>query len=193
MCLAILKSAKAAIADDVLRGGWTANPDGAGFAYVYKNKVIISRGFTVLKDFLAAYKTAADKYKTSPFLIHFRIRSMGSKAVSNTHPFSILGGSGALIHNGTISGTDAKHSEGDSDTSLFVKKHGDSLDYDTIIKHQKDWDTALGYNKVVMLYNDGKHAIINENSGFWNDDVWYSNQNYRTSASVYSGRSSYPM
>ncbi len=194
MCLAILKPAKASISDDILRAGWIANPDGAGYAYVYKKKMVINKGFTTLKDFLASYKDASAVFKTSPFLIHFRIRSMGDKDMANTHPFPIMNNSAALIHNGTISGTGAKPSVGESDTALFVKRFGDDLDFDTITKNQKDWDDAVGYNKIAILYNDSRHAIINERSGFWNDDVWYSNQSYKTamSSSGSSGRNSVP-
>ncbi len=183
MCLAILKPAKASVTDDALRGGWIANSDGGGFAYIHKNKMVINKGFTSLKEFMASYKAASEKFSTSPFLIHFRIRSMGDKSVSNMHPFPVLNGSGALIHNGTISGTDAKYSTGESDTALFVAKYGASLDFDTITKHQKEWDDALGYNKVAILYNDSSYALINEKNGYWNNDVWYSNQSYKNSSS----------
>lgn len=174
MCLAIFKPAKVAVPEANLHQGWIRNPDGGGFAYVHKGKVHVVKGLMTWKDFLAAYLAASSKFKDSPFLIHFRIRSLGDKSDSNTHPFMFK--YGALIHNGTIDGTGAKHAEGKSDTALFAEKVGDYLDYENTHKHKKEWDEALSaYNKVVILYNDKKHLILNEDQGKWDGDVWYSN------------------
>lgn len=176
MCLAIVKPGPAVIPESHLRQGWISNSDGAGFSYIKEGKVCIEKGFMELKDFLAAYQVASTKYKSSPFLIHFRIRSMGNKTADNTHPFVIAGG--ALIHNGSLDGTGAQYGEGPSDTAMFAARFAADLTFDIVNNNKKEFDSALGYNKMCMLYDDGKYAIINEKDGVWKDDVWYSNHSF---------------
>lgn len=178
MCLAIFKPAKVKIPEERLSNGWISNPDGAGFAYVDRGKVVVEKGFMNLKDFLAAYKKTTEKFKSSPFLVHFRIRSMGDKTADNTHPFRIK--DGVMIHNGGFDGTGAQHQTGPSDTRLFAQRFGDLFTFETLDKHKKDFEEAIGWNKVAILYDDGKHIILNETKGEWVDDVWYSNFSWRS-------------
>lgn len=191
MCLAIFKPAKVMVPEAHLNAGWQSNSDGAGFAFIKDGKVVAAKGYMNLKDFIAAYTTAAARNKKSPFLIHFRIRSMGEKGEVNTHPFPIKGG--MLIHNGTIDGTDAEWQKGPSDTSCFAEKFYEALAYDTVSKHKKEFEEAVSFNKIAMLYDNGQHIILNESRGHWTNDVWYSNHGYTasSSSSVYSGGTGY--
>lgn len=181
MCLAIFKPADKDIALSHLKAGWQGNSHGAGFAYVRKNKVESEKGFMKLQDFLTAYEAAAKKNKKSPFLIHFRITSMGHGGADNTHPH--LFQHGALIHNGTIYGTGAQHGVGPSDTAKFAEMYGPKLTYLTVQKHKAELDAALKHNRFALLYNDGRHQIINEDEGVWIDGVWYSNRYFLHQAS----------
>lgn len=179
MCLAIFRPAGTDVPVEHLRNGWIGNPDGAGFAFVKDGEVEIRKGFMLLKDFSEAYKVAAEENPDSPFLIHFRIRSMGSREACNTHPYRLPDG-GALIHNGTITGTGASYDKGDSDTMLFIKKFGESLTFDVVSSVKPALEKALDYNKLVMLWGDGRHFILNEASGWWEAGVWYSNGTFRS-------------
>lgn len=177
MCLAILKPAKVSIPEECLRNGWIANPDGGGYAFVHKGKVVVRKGYTKLQDFLKDFNEDIKKYKSSPFVIHFRIRSMGDKTPENTHPFPITGG--VMIHNGTLNGTGAIYQQGPSDTSLFAEKFKDHLNMRFVLDHKAELAEAIGrYNKFVFLYDNGQAAIVNEDSGVWRDDVWYSNYTF---------------
>lgn len=178
MCLAIYKPPSAVIPEEHLTAGWQGNNDGAGFAYIKKGKVVIEKGFLKLQEFLTAYKKASEKYPDSPFLIHFRIASMGEKGAENTHPWAFKGG--ALIHNGTISGTGATWNKGLSDTGLFTKKLDGVITHAMLADNAAKWDAALGSNKVCFLFDDGKFHIINMTLGQWNEGVWYSNGSYKT-------------
>jgi predicted glutamine amidotransferase len=132
-----------------------------------------------LKEFEEAFEKDNKQYgKKSAFVIHFRIRSQGDKSAENTHPFEIAGG--VLIHNGTLDGTGSEWGVGASDTALFCKAVGDELSYEAVAEKKQDLELAIGtYNKFVMLYEEGKHHIINEKQGNWNADTWYSNFSYR--------------
>lgn len=179
MCMAIFKPAKVAVKEEYLRNSWIANPDGGGFAYVKGGKVVVEKGFKVLKEFLAAYDKAYSKNKNSPFLIHFRIRSTGGREAENTHPFAFK--HGALIHNGTLQGTGASWDKGPSDTELFVRKFGDQMTYENVTKLKTQIEDAVyGYNKIAILYPSKEAIIINEIRGFWEEGVWFSTQAFKS-------------
>jgi hypothetical protein len=182
MCLAILKPGKLVIPTAHLDEGWKRNPDGAGFAYVKDGKVQISKGYMSLKDFRAGYDRTFDLNQNSPFLIHFRIRTQGDRTPANTHPFPVKGG--ALIHNGGFSGVGAS-SSGPSDTALFARKYAEVFSYETLKDNKKEFEDAIGYNKVVMLYDDAKYLILNEKDGIWQDDIWYSNDSFTKFVAMY--------
>lgn len=188
MCLAIFKPAGIEAPEDHLRAGWIANSDGGGYAYIDNGKIVVCKGFAKLAEFLEAYKKDEEAHKGSPFLIHFRIRSAGAKSLDNTHPFQFE--HGALIHNGTMSGFSTDWEKGPSDTKLFTDKYGKVLTYENVTKFSDEWDLAMGsWNKVALLYPDGKHHIINKNNGHTETNgMWYSNTTYKgTYRGVYSG------
>lgn len=177
MCLAILKPAGVIVPDEHLRNGWIGNPDGAGYGYVKDGKTVAVKGFGKLSKFMEAYKKDAEANPTSPFIIHFRIRSMGDSSAGNTHPFPIEGG--LLIHNGTLSGTGAVYGAGPSDTALFADMFKSNLTFDFVQEHKDELNRICASNKLVMLYDNGTYQIVNDTLGVWVDGVWYSNNSYR--------------
>lgn len=191
MCLAVYKPAGLVIPASSLVNGFLNNSDGAGFAYVAKGKVNITKGLMTYKDFIAAYEAAFTANKKSPFLIHFRIRTMGFRDADNTHPYRLPNG-GALIHNGGIDGTGAIYNEGKSDTALFIEQFGQYLTYKNVEKYKASLEDVLSWNKLAMLYPDGKHHIINEKAGTWTDDIWYSNHTFK-SRPAYAPQAPYGM
>lgn len=180
MCVAILKPKGVAISEEVLKNCWDNNPDGAGFAYVKRRKVVTLKGFMSFEKFIEEYRKAEPSNRdSSPFVIHFRIATAGRVCPENTHPFPVEGG--VLVHNGHMFYTDRTGEK--SDTRLFCE---DTMDY---LKGKREWvankkaiEDAIGYNKLALLFNDGDYLIINENSGMWKDGVWYSNRHSHTPA-----------
>ena len=177
MCLAILKKAGATIPVDHLSNGWVSNPGGAGYGFVKNGKTESRKGFFKLREFMAAYNKDVEDNPDSPFLVHFRIPTYGAQDASNTHPFRI--DNGLLIHNGSFTGTEAKSNTGSSDTALFASMFAKNLSFKFVQDHKKELEDAIGYNKVALLYDDKSYTIINEASGYWVDDVWYSNTSYK--------------
>lgn len=173
MCLAIFKSAGAVLPEESIRNGWINNSDGGGYAFIHKGKIVVRKGFMTLKEFLASYAIDSKKYKKSPFVVHFRIRSMGDRGPENTHPYPIA--SGVLIHNGTLDGTGARFDQGDSDTAKFCKMFGSQMTSEWVANNKDKFELAVSYNKLVLLYENGEHFIINEAAGNWHEGVWYSN------------------
>lgn len=176
MCLAIVKLPDASVPEDNLKRGWIANPDGAGFAYVKDGKVVIEKRFMSYKAFREEYLRLSSLNSKSKFLIHFRIGTSGAKDASNTHPFAIDGG--ALIHNGCLTGTEAVWGTGASDTNMFANMFRSALSYDSVNNNMDKLNDALIGSKICLLYDDGRHLIINEKSGYWEKGVWYSNRSF---------------
>lgn len=186
MCLAIVQPVGSFIPIPHLQQGWVHNPDGAGYAFTRDGKVVVKKGYGKLKTFMEDYHKDVRDNEESAFLVHFRIRTYGDKGDGNTHPFIIP--NGAMIHNGSFTGTGAKGNEGASDTAAFANKFGQHLSYDFVYNKAKQLGDAISsYNKLALLYNDNRYVIVNEDQGVWDDKVWYSNGSYKR----YSGAIDY--
>ena len=177
MCIAIYVPAGAKVSQEHLHNGWCANSDGGGMAYLRGNKVKVVKSLMKWKDWWEVWQAAREANPSSPFLAHFRIRSTGANDADNTHPFKLK--TGAMIHNGTLTGSGADWNSGLSDTRMFVDKFGEHLTYDNVLKHKKAIEEAIGYNKLVFLFNNGKGVIINEESGQWHEGAWFSTGAFR--------------
>jgi hypothetical protein len=85
-----------------------ANPDGAGIAWIERGKVRFVKGVgaDVVEEVCALAATVP-----VPFIVHFRIRTVGETCDALCHPFPLSGGAmtrtkgsskrGVLFHNGT--------------------------------------------------------------------------------------------
>lgn len=162
------------MSEDRLRSCFSSNPDGAGFAYVRKGKVEISKGHMKFEDFWRYYTRAVRRNPRSNFLIHFRIGTSGTKGEANTHPFEVP--NGCLIHNGIMFDPDTV--EGNkSDTNVLCKEVSSYLDTkEKWIKAKTAVGEAIGRgNKFCLLFDDNDYVIVNEQEGNWEAGVWYSN------------------
>jgi glutamine phosphoribosylpyrophosphate amidotransferase len=182
MCMAILALPGSLIPEEHIERAWRVNSDGGGFAYVNKledgsSKVVVNKGYRVLDRFLQAYNATVAQgghFKSHPHILHLRYRTAGTHATENVHPFEIPGG--ALMHNGTLFWVDRGYK---SDTNLFAEEFGASLTHDKVKENMVALNKALSGNKIAMLYDDGKYAIINEHCGIWKNGIWYSNGGFR--------------
>lgn len=177
MCLAVFKPPGVSIDTAKLHKGWISNSDGAGFAFVKDGKVVVSKEHMTWKELLEAYTNAHKANPNSPFLIHFRIRSMGARNSENTHPYQYE--HGAMIHNGSLTGTAAVYDKGKSDTALFIEKYGKEFTFEFLNEHKDEMGKAVGWNKLAFLFDDGKHVIINEGQGVWDNGSWFSNHSFK--------------
>lgn len=170
MCLAIAKPAQAVIPIEHLEAGYEGNPHGCGFCYPEGGKVVVVKGLLKFSEFFKLYQ----EKEHLPMLIHFRVSTHGKPSQLNCHPFSILGGQYALIHNGVIAISLSLPEL--SDTGNFAKlvmepmlKAGIALDKPAFVFLVQQ---SIGsHNKVCVMDAKGRIFIYNETSGETEDAV----------------------
>lgn len=181
MCLAIAAKAGKRVPETHLAAGWRGNRDGAGFAYLRDGQVIVNKGHMTLDSLLSAYDADFINHQNSPFLIHFRTSTGGTLSKENTHPFS--GKYGAFIHNGVFYGMGNSVK---SDTAEFADIIADITE-EQLPKVLAKVEKHVGWSKCVFLTPSGALHFIDERSGYWDGDIWYSNLGYKSGVRDYGG------
>ena len=117
MCIIVSKEKNKNIpSKNILKNCFNANSDGAGFMYVYNNRVIIEKGFFTFDEFynrLMEVDKSLNLYKKS-LVMHFRIGTSGGFSEGVCHPFPVSDNINdlqktqvscklAMVHNGIIS------------------------------------------------------------------------------------------
>lgn len=185
MCIAILTTGNSKVPEENLRTGWRANPDGGGIAYIKDGRVVVNKGIMNVEEFIKSYEDAHIQSDAgSSMLLHFRIGTSGLKSQNNTHPFAIKpqkGPHGAMIHNGVMfkpaGAWTGPADDAFSDTRVFCNANNNILALEAVQNNKAALLTAIGnHNKLVFLYDDNTHVIVNEQAGFWHDGMWFSNR-----------------
>jgi hypothetical protein len=183
MCLAIFQPAGKQIPEGHLREGFMNNPHGAGFMYFDENGELCSFRSLEFDKFIDEYETMwAMHGQHSPFAIHFRWATHGTRGIENVHPFR-LNEHVAVLHNGIIDCiiNDPKM----SDTAAFVRDYLGSLptnwyDNDFLFHMVEDFTSG---SKLVIMTNEPSAEycayIVNERLGAWSEGIWYSNTSYQ--------------
>lgn len=170
MCLAISKPAGAIIPVEHLQSGYSGNPHGCGFCYSENGKLTIVKGLFSFEDFYEQYK----EKEHLAMLIHFRFSTHGKPNYINCHPFDILNGQYALIHNGVIKiHCSIPHL---SDTGNFSRLIMEPMLKLGVTPEKPAFrylvESAIGEgNKVCLMAADGSVTIYNEESGSSEDAV----------------------
>lgn len=170
MCIICVKNkgVKAPTAE-VIENMFTANPNGAGFAYVKNNRVIIHKGLMSLDSFNTAlekvYKSLGNQVQNTPFIYHFRITTSGGTKPQLTHPFPLTNKKSKLLklqqscdiavaHNGII---DINIEKGLSDTATYIKN--ELAPYKTL---KSDFYKAEVIQDAIHHRIDSKLAILSQ-------------------------------
>ena len=163
MCVIVLQPAGAELSGNKFRNCWSRNPDGGGFAYVAEGELWIDKGYFDMKEMLTEYRKARGIYPDSPFLLHFRIATVGPVDGENTHPFRVRDDL-VMAHNGTIQGFGDKER---SDSYDFAKTVLASLKPGWEEDETMGWlvEKAIGYNKIALLRSDGAMTILAVHNG----------------------------
>lgn len=200
MCIIVVKDKYNSLPKtEYLENCFDNNPDGAGFMYTKRGKVIIDKGYMTYKSFIKQYNKLCRKFnnfENKALIMHFRIGTAGTNSAKNTHPYPITDSISQLhktyiktdlgmAHNGIIHNYNpsAKEKKLDiNDTQNFIIKYVYSL-----YSHYKDFykneyilaglDDITG-SKLAFL---DKNDIISLVGEFEEDEngIKYSNDTYK--------------
>lgn len=195
MCVAVVCKPGHEMKREDFNAAWETNPDGGGLAFYHPKGLVVQK--TMDKEALWNLLQAANHYRTSDLLLHFRIKTHGTKDVDNCHPFRVhykyhelmqeedalsqLAAEVdlAVIHNGIFSSVETHATK--SDTAMFCSQILEPLPagwwhYPSCLRIIEDYVRASS-SKLAILPPDGNAIIFNEDAGTWKEDgsVWYSN------------------
>ena len=156
----------------------TSNPDGIGIMYA------TSKGLKITKTLPKNYADALAFIGKLPqddreLAIHFRWTTHGHTDMENCHPYNVVNGYVAMMHNGVLhTGNAADKSK--SDTWHFIKDYltGPVSEHPPLV-HNAGFLTMLadfiGDNRFVFMDGDGRMSHVNYDQGVEHDGMWFSN------------------
>ena len=182
MCVAIIVPKDAKAPDkETLEACEAQNPDGGGVAWLDKGKVCWKKGIDTAEILKILAKTQA------PYLIHYRISTVGGKVASLCHPFPITknasldleGRAGAvLIHNG--------HWSSWKDKTMLLQPNGQRIPEGVWSDTRAMAYLSAIYGADILTFVDEKVAVLNatgsiEYWGHWQKegDCMYSNTSWK--------------
>jgi hypothetical protein len=157
---------------------YTSNSDGIGFMYGTKD------GLKVIKHLPKSLADAEACIKRMPnddreIAIHFRMTTHGDTDLTNCHPYDVVPGYIAMMHNGILhTGNAADVSK--SDTWHFIKdylaspiaEHPDMVYNDSFLTMVADF---IDNNRFVFMNGEGRMSHVNFDQGIEHDGMWFSN------------------
>jgi predicted glutamine amidotransferase len=184
MCLIAYNPNGKILDKDRLHTAFKNNRDGAGFMWREQDgRIETTRGFMDFDEVWMWVETLKD----TAYSLHFRFRTRGARTEEQCHPFEILnnekdGMDLVMMHNGTFSVKSFSNDER-SDTQIFADiLHNELRDWsdpsDIFLAPVVDrMERAIGGgNKLVFMGSKGKDVILNEEAGFWDHGIWFSNR-----------------
>ena len=157
---------------------FASNPDGIGVMYS------TAKGLKVVKTLPKNINDANAFITKLPtddreIAIHFRWTTHGDTDLINCHPYDVVTGYVAMMHNGVLhTGNDADKSK--SDTWHFINDYLKEAVHDSPnLVHTKGFLTMLadfiGDNRFVFMDGEGRMSHVNYDQGIEHDGLWFSN------------------
>ncbi|MBN1171091.1 MAG: hypothetical protein JXA67_02855 [Micromonosporaceae bacterium] len=190
MCLLTFLPAGIPAKTAALHAGALLNPDGHGFAIVDGDQLIVQRGLDG-QCMVEQFAALRHQHPQGPALFHSRFATHGERSVDNCHPFAVGADPRTVIaHNGSLPAVVwPGRADPRSDTRItaedFLPRFG-SLRLRHVRRRFERWMTP--HNLMVILTVDRRFKqrsyILNEQSGIWDDGIWYSNDSYLSEPSA---------
>lgn len=162
----------------MLKDIYTSNSDGIGFMYATKD------GLKVIKHLPKSEADATACIKRMPtddreIAIHFRMTTHGDTDLTNCHPYDVIPGYVAMMHNGVLH-TGNKADPSKSDTWHFIKdylaspvaEHPDLIFNESFLTMVADY---IDNNRFVFMNGEGRMSHVNFKQGVEHDGMWFSN------------------
>ena len=157
---------------------FTSNPDGIGFMYGS------TKGLKVTKTLPKNLGDATAFIQRLPqddreIAIHFRWTTHGKTDMVNCHPYDVIPGFIAMMHNGILHTGNAADKD-KSDTWHFINDYlhtavsaSPELVYDAgFVSMMEEF---IGNNRFVFMNGEGRMQHVNFDQGIEHDDLWFSN------------------
>lgn len=167
-----------------LENACASNPDGFGFSINLGNKIITRKSMNS-KELIEEFFDLRNDNKDSAALFHARLATHGTRDINNCHPFDVDNDDKIVMaHNGILPVMMDKN-DWRSDTRVFAEEYMSTIGI-------KMLDDPIG-NDIISEYCNGSKLvflnasdkldkewyIINESSGMYEKDIWYSNAGYK--------------
>jgi hypothetical protein len=157
---------------------YTSNPDGIGVMYS------TSKGLKVIKTLPKNVNDAFAFIKKLPnddreIAIHFRWTTHGHTDLLNCHPYDVVAGYVAMMHNGVLHTGNAADTT-KSDTWHFINDYLKDAVHDAPnLVHTEGFLNLLadyiGDNRFVFMDGEGRMSHVNYDQGIEHDGLWFSN------------------
>lgn len=189
MCLIAYVRAGKTISDHYIETVHARNPDGIGVMSAKGIEKFL--GHKMLKRARRYIHTLQND--GLEFAVHFRYATHGDITMKNVHPFELPDGNGHLMHNGVLSDyTEASIATNgeDSDTALFAREHIGTAPFEQWQEYWTAIANKISGGRLCLMLPDKRFILVNEQSGTWKEDVWYSQTYslpYNVKPYVYSG------
>lgn len=181
MCIIIYNPGGQPLDKDLLRTAYDNNPHGFGFMWIEDYEVFSIKGMSGFNDIWQLSTHLAG----FSYCLHFRWRTAGKIREAQCHPHTVLdkekhGMNLKMMHNGTIYGMKTGK-KGRSDTQVYASQltnqylHKDR-NLTRFFDNVHGQAPAMGsFNKFVFMADGNRVEIVNEEAGYWMDNMWYSN------------------
>jgi len=191
MCLLVTQSSTSPILSDAwLEDFYDFNSDGVGVMFANNGDLVIKKIIPkTAKEFIQFYRSDIQGRDCA---FHLRMRTHGAIDLINCHPYEVLNRAEHgidlwLMHNGILS-TGNKANEKMSDTWHYINDY-----LKPMLAGNPDFafhpafqaliaDHIGGSNKFVLMDNEGRQVVINQDAGVYWGGLWLSNT-YAWSAS----------
>ena len=157
---------------------FTSNPDGIGIMYA------TTKGLKIVKTLPKNYADAFAFIGKLPdddreLAIHFRWTTHGNTDLTNCHPYDVVNGYVAMMHNGILH-TGNKADATKSDTWHFIKDYlAEAVHEHPALVHNAGYLTMIaefiGDNRFVFMDGDGRMSHVNYDQGVEHEGMWFSN------------------
>lgn len=157
---------------------YTSNPDGIGIMYSTTKGLKVTK---VLPKSLADATQFITKLPNDDreLAIHFRWTTHGHTNMDNCHPYDVVKGYVAMMHNGVLHTGNAAD-KAKSDTWHFIQDFLASpvAEHPALVHNDKFLDMIaefIGDNRFVFMDGEGKISHVNRDQGIEHDGLWFSN------------------
>jgi len=176
MCLALYIPSHGTVDIVRLKEAYLANPDGCGMMWASDNILQTGKGICSFDLFFAQFEMNRMLWPESSFVIH--LRSASSSVIGNEycHPFYVNENL-AFVHNGNFVEFqgDNKYSDTQRFNEEVLKKLPNEFLHIPEIRRSLEQYCIESMSKMIFMDNIGQVIFINEQAGYWEGGIWYSN------------------